>query len=81
MSMDIMDLPKDGKSNSYPLVNINKKPWKITIIHGKTHYFYGHVPVRYVTNCRSSHNGSKDPPAETPAALAVSKPQRPERNT
>jgi len=52
----------------------------------------GHVPVRYVTNYqagypkilsfwwlmwRSSHNGSKDPPAETPAALAVSKPQKP----
>jgi hypothetical protein len=26
----------------YPLVNVNKKLWKITIFHGKTHYFYGH---------------------------------------
>jgi hypothetical protein len=43
--MDIMELPKDGKSNSYPLVNINKKLWKITIFHGKTHYFYGHVAM------------------------------------
>ena len=56
----------------------------------------GHVPVRYVTNYqagypkilsfwwlmwRSSHNGSKDPPAETPAALAVSKPQKPWKKT
>ena len=23
----------------YPLVNVNKKLWKITIFHGKTHYF------------------------------------------
>ena len=26
----------------YPLVNVNKKLWKITIFYGKTHYFYGH---------------------------------------
>ena len=25
----------------YPLVNVNKKLWKITIFHGKIHYFYG----------------------------------------
>jgi hypothetical protein len=26
----------------YPLVNVYKTDGKITIIHGKTHYFYGH---------------------------------------
>jgi hypothetical protein len=26
----------------YPLVNIQKTNWKITILYGKTHYFYGH---------------------------------------
>ena len=27
----------------YPLVNVYKKLWKITIFNGKIHYFYGHV--------------------------------------
>ena len=27
----------------YPLVNVYKKLWKITIFNGKTHYFYGHI--------------------------------------
>ena len=31
-----------GKSSSYPLVNFNKQVWKITILNGKPHYFYGH---------------------------------------
>ena len=27
--------------NAYPLVNVNKKRWKITIFNGKTHYNWG----------------------------------------
>ena len=30
-------------NTSYPLVSVNKKLWKITILHGKTHYFHGQV--------------------------------------
>ena len=26
----------------YPLVNVNKKLWKITMFNGKINYFYGH---------------------------------------
>ena len=33
-------------NTSYPLVNVNKKLWNITIFHGKTHYFYGHSQCR-----------------------------------
>jgi len=33
---------------TYPLVNVNKKLWKITIFHGKIHYFNGHFPVRFL---------------------------------
>ena len=33
---------ENGAKIIYPLVNVNKKLWKITIFHGKTHYFYGH---------------------------------------
>ena len=32
--------------SAYPLVNVNKKLWNITIFHGKTHYFYGHSQCR-----------------------------------
>ena len=34
----------------YPLVMTDIANWKITMFHGKIHYFYGHFPVRYVTN-------------------------------
>jgi hypothetical protein len=33
-------------SHRYPLVNVNKKLWKITISNGKIHYFYGHFQFR-----------------------------------
>ena len=29
-------------TGTYPLVNVNKKLWKITMFNGKIHYFYGH---------------------------------------
>ena len=32
----------------YPLVNSHILPWKITIFHGKIHYFYGHFPLLFV---------------------------------
>ena len=32
----------------YPLVNSHILPWKISIFHGKIHYFYGHFPWQNV---------------------------------
>ena len=34
----------------YPLVNVYILPWKITIFHGKIHYFYGHFPLQTVSS-------------------------------
>ena len=33
----------------YPLVNVNKKRWKITMFNGKTHYFDWAMFNSYVT--------------------------------
>ena len=34
---------------TYPLVNVYILLWKITMLHGKTHYFYGHFQWQTVS--------------------------------
>ena len=41
MNFALLDSDEHCKRH-YPLVNVNKKLWKITMFNGKIHYFYGH---------------------------------------